>query len=75
MWTVKCGQIGAPGEPSTTELGSYAVESRSAAEAVAVGFLVGRGVEGDTAAMMARHADWGWMDDFPTRSAIRIFET
>lgn len=74
MWILETGQIGRQGEAPTTTLGHSEEASRGAAEFLAVQFLVGRGVSEADAGKIAAEAGYSWIDDFPTRSAIRIFE-
>ncbi len=74
MWKVEFGEIGRPGEPNTIGRGGQQAASRQEAERIGAAYLISRHVGAETAKMMAHHAGYSWIDDFPTRSSIRIFE-
>ncbi|WP_100514371.1 hypothetical protein [Mycobacteroides abscessus] len=75
MWTIEIGQIGQKeGDPSTRTLSSQTVEDRPAAQAIAIEQLTKRGVSRSDAEGIAAMAGVSWCDDFPTHTAVRIFE-
>lgn len=74
MWIVEMGQIGRAGQPRTHTLKRAEEASRGAAEYVAKQFLLARGVSDVDAASIAHRAGHRWWDDFPTLSAVRIYE-
>jgi len=75
MWIVEMGQIGrTPTEPRTRTLRRSEEASRGAAEYLAKQFLLERGVSDADATSIAKMAGYTWCDDFPTNSAVRIYE-
>lgn len=74
MWIVEMGQIGRAGQPRTRTLKRSEEASRGAAEYVAKQFLLARGVSNADAASIVNMAGYTWCDDFPTLSAVRIYE-
>jgi hypothetical protein len=75
MWIVEIGRIGTkPGEANTTTVHHAEEASRGAAEFVGKKLLMDRGVSDADATKMAAMTDHIWCDDFPTSTAIRIYE-
>ena len=74
MWIVEMGQIGRAGEERTRTLRRSEEASRCAAEYLAKQFLLERGVSDVDAASIVNMAGYTWCDDFPTMSAVRIYE-
>ncbi len=74
MWIVEMGQIGRAGQPRTRTLKRSEEASRGATEYVAKQFLLARGVSNADAASIVTMAGYTWCDDFPTLSAVRIYE-
>jgi len=75
MWIVEIGRIGTKlGDANTTTLKRAEEASRGAAECVGKKLLMDRGVAEADAMKMVGMADRTWCDDFPTSTAIRIYE-
>lgn len=75
MWIVEIGRIGTKlGDASTTTLRRDEEATRGAAECVGKKLLMDRGVSDVDATKMVAIANYSWCDDFPTNTAIRIFE-
>ena len=75
MWIVEIGRIGTkPGDANTTMVHRSDEASRGAAECVGKKLLMDRGVSEAAAQKMVEMADFIWCDDFPARTAIRIYE-
>ncbi len=75
MWIVEIGRIGTKlGDANTTTVHRAEEAGRGAAECVGKKLLMDRGVSEAAAAKMVEMADFIWCDDFPTSTAIRIYE-